>query len=165
MSTELHPDVRNLIHRNLRQQHGAQSLGQRSGPPGSIFTTDEPIDYLAGVETALRVERIAAGIKKEYGNQARGHGKSWAQIAEVMGFKGDDDSGASAAEQAFLAVAPSPLRHFDMPATSRRCQSCRKMIRDRGPEAGNHPADVEQGHADDCPRHQRAIAAWRAQND
>ena len=115
-------------------------------------------DPLAGLRAAVQVRRVAAAQGPEYALDARGAGRSWAEIASVLGFEGLDEPEVLAFEHvAERGGAAVPRRE----SVSWRCTTCSARVTDTGPY-GSHPADVESGHTEVCARHRADIAAWSA---
>jgi hypothetical protein len=113
---------------------------------------------MAGLRAATALKMATRELLLDYVRDAREDGYTWRDIGVGLGFSDDPDSGVSAAEAAyeFAAGTTSAWRSFAW-----TCRHCHATIIDRGPEAG-HPADCEDGHADDCARLASAIAAWAA---
>jgi len=100
--------------------------------------------------------------KREAARGLRSEGKSWADIAPLLGIELDPgDPGVSA----FEFVAPGrkdfPL---DPRTCSWSCDTCGKYISDSGPY-NPHPSDQERGHTEDCTRHNKEITAYRKRRD
>lgn len=114
---------------------------------------------LSGLAAAAQLKFALRRLTAEYARLAREEGRSWREIGVSLGLKQMADMGMDAADVAYehLAGAPSPWR----PAFVWVCPTCRSTVLDHGPHAG-HPADCEDGHADDCLRLAAAVTAWHA---
>jgi hypothetical protein len=95
----------------------------------------------------------------DYVRQAREDGHPWQEIGMALGFRAGIDSAVSVADAAYDYAADTA--GFGRVSFAWVCSACRSTIIDRGPQAG-HPADIEEGHADDCRRLAAEIAAWNA---
>ena len=136
-----------------------------------LLTRSRLDDPRAGIRAALLVRQVAAGQLYQQANEARAVGWSWEEIGEALELPGtevgaDRPRGEAAFEWLIEGREPEPLdrdgvRLFRQSAASWRCGSCGAQVIDRGPFE-SHPDDNESGHAEDCPRHRAAIAAWRA---
>lgn len=113
---------------------------------------------MVGLQAAIALKHAARKLSLDYVRHAREDRHSWQDIGIALGFSDDPEAGISAAEAAYTyAAGTTPAwRSFAWV-----CLQCRATIIDHGPEAG-HPADCEQGHADDCTRLAAAVAAWTA---
>jgi hypothetical protein len=143
-------EARAAITRLVRDE-GAEMVARplnRREPDGR--TTQEP-EPLAGIAAAVALERAVRQSCTESVRYAREDGLRWERIGAALGF-----AGRGAADDAYAYVCPG-ARHDDW--FSWICPSCRKLIRDRGPEAG-HPADGEQGHAEGCARFAELVRAY-----
>lgn len=130
----------------------------RSEPDGRKVSEPEP---LAGITAAVAVEREARRLYLESVRYAREDGVSWHAIGEAMGFADHPQPGmTSVAEHAFQRAVRG---HAAADYFVWTCPSCRKLIRDYGPELGPHEA--EEGHAEECGRFAAAVRAWDAQWD
>ncbi len=116
---------------------------------------------MAGLQAAVALKHAARKLSLDYVRYAREDGHSWRDIGIALGFSDDPEAGISAPEAAYdYAAGTTPAwRSFVWV-----CLQYRATIIDHGPEAG-HPADCEQGHADDCTRLAAAVAAWTASWD
>jgi hypothetical protein len=116
---------------------------------------------MAGLRAATALKMATRRLLLDYVRDAREDGYSWRDVGVGLGYSDDSESGVSAAVAAydFAAGTTSGWRLFAW-----TCQHCHATIIDRGPEAG-HPADCEDGHADDCARLTAAVAAWNASWD
>jgi hypothetical protein len=116
---------------------------------------------MAGLQAAVALKHAARKLSLDYVRYAREDGHPWQDIGIALGFSDDPEAGISAAVAAYdYATGTTPTwRSFAWV-----CLQCRATIIDHGPEAG-HPADCEQGHADDCTRLAAAVAAWDASRD
>ncbi|MBC3190928.1 hypothetical protein H7X46_07615 [Pseudonocardia sp. C8] len=113
-------------------------------------------DPLAGLRAAVLSRWVAAGQVRDYALDARGAGRSWAEVASVLGFDDHDAPGVVAFEH----VAERGGRTG--PRWDRvwwRCASCGQRVADTGPYS-SHPSEVETGHAETCARHAADVAAW-----
>ncbi len=137
--------------------------------PGFQVLTDPGIDDpLAGMRAAQLARNVAEREIEQYADQARGAGRSWDDVAAVLGIdQGRLGESLSPGEAVYaLLVHDEPLPSTRSPwdvrdRTARwRCASCNQMVNDRGPY-GDHPDDAESGHADSCKRHRADVAAWR----
>jgi hypothetical protein len=126
------------------------------------------VEALSGLEAAVRVRNVAAGLVHEYAIAARGEGACWATVGAALGFgelverTGEDLDGA-----AFLFVAEGRMPEVDSGWSNWRscvywtCATCGARVTDHGP-FDPHPDDAEPGHAQDCGRRVRALAKVRA---
>jgi hypothetical protein len=146
----------NAIHRLVRAAGGEFTDRPllRSDPDGRKVPEPEP---LAGITAAVAVEREARRLALESVRYAREDGLSWAQIAVALGF-GAKTWADDPAVRAYRYAVPGHTAADWMTWT---CPSCRKLIRDYGPEFSPHEA--EQGHAEGCERFAAAIRARDAQ--
>jgi hypothetical protein len=119
-------------------------------------------DAMTGLECAARLTAAIRHLILDYARQAREDGHSWQEIGVALGFRFDPDSEVSVADAAYDCVT-GPIG-FGRASFAWVCPTCRSTIIDRGPQAG-HPADTEEGHADDCQRLATEIAAWNASWD
>ncbi|WP_433622750.1 hypothetical protein [Nocardia sp. CA-120079] len=148
----------------IREEHGETAITQKpliSKLTGYNFgDQDVPTNYLQAIEAAERLASTARGMAGEYAREARGQGRTWAEIAGAFGI--DSDDVVDPAVEAFQRIVP-PDR-WGAESTSWTCTSCDTRVTDRGPYEG-HPADNETGHATDCTRHQREILAYQTRFD
>ena len=116
---------------------------------------------MAGLQATVALKHAARKLSLDYVRYAREDGHSWQDIGIALGVSADPEAGISAAEAAYeYAAGTTPAwRSFAWV-----CLQCRATIIDRGPDVG-HPADCEEGHADDCTRLAAAVAAWTASRD
>ncbi len=148
----------------LARNNGAQIV---SRPPfHGAHTTVSDVEPLAGLRAAREIELGARHTARNYLRDAREAGHSWLQIGSALGLTpgGDaDQAGETVAEAAYTYAAGQP--DPDAPWRHRsfvwRCGSCQGVISDQG--LCNGPADDERGHADNCARLARTIAAWDAE--
>ncbi len=150
--------VQRLIEQILIEEHGSAAVTR--SPISATLTSEvnRPADYVAGVRAAMTVVGVAEWVARDHAKRARGEGRSWAQIAEVLDL--DTEAHDDLAAAAFLWVAPSPSQPFDRIYTSWECSSCGSRVVDRGP-FGGHPDDNEEGHADGCARLAAEVAEYR----
>jgi hypothetical protein len=128
----------------------------RSDPDGRQVPEPEP---LAGITAAVAVEREARRLCLEYIRYAREDGLSWAQIAAELSLTREAYGMApEPAERAYRYAVPG---HAAADYFVWTCPSCRKLVRDYGPELGPHEA--ERGHAEGCGRFAATVAAWDRQ--
>jgi hypothetical protein len=113
---------------------------------------------IAGLQAAAGLRQAVQVLSLDYMGYARQDGNSWQDIGFALGFSDDPEPGLSAAEAAYrYAAGTTPTwRSFAWV-----CLQCRATIIDRGPDVG-HPADCEEGHADDCTRLAATVAAYAA---
>ena len=116
-------------------------------------------DSMSGLEAATKLASAVRRLILDYARQAREDGHSWQEVGVALGIKPVDDSGVSVADAAYDYAAGTP--GFGRASFAWVCSVCRGTVIDRGPQAG-HPADTEEGHADDCRRLAAGIAAWNA---
>lgn len=132
-----------------------------------VLTRTQLDDPLLGVRAALLLFEVAAGQMRGWALEARGAGRSWAEVAGALELdEQDEDDGPPdqvAWEWLIEHRPPHPSRRyrFEPASTVWTCTTCRARVRDTGPFA-SHPDDREQGHAPGCARHAAAIARWRA---
>lgn len=132
-------------------------------------STKMTVEPLAGIRAAIFVRDVARNQIHEYATQARGAGRTWAEIAAAFNLDAEVADDPAGAVFEYLAVGeplPQPERRFrfDPRNVHWRCASCSLLITDSGPYNGN-PVDDESGHAETCERHAAEIAAWRARWD
>lgn len=132
-------------------------------------TTKTTVEPLAGIRAAIFVRDVARNRIHEYVKEARGAGRTWAEIAAVFDLDAEVTNHPGAAVFEYAAIGeplPRPERRypFDPRNVHWRCASCGLLITDSGPYNGN-PVDDESGHAETCERHAAEIAAWRARWD
>ena len=149
----------------LARDSGSQIITRRmfSDRPEPTVRDVEP---LAGAQAARDLEHASRRTARDYVRQARETGHEWDQIGDALGLQAGrdaDQQGASPADAAYTYAAGRPDTEAPWRARSFawKCRSCDELILDHGPIQG--PADDELGHADDCPRHAAAIAAWNAE--
>lgn len=164
MTQDLPAAVEQLVLRRLIEDHGRTAVTLRPISSTIDVEVESPADYLTAVAAAAAISRVAQAVARNYANQARGEGRSWAEIATaldgslMLDTQNSDDPGLDA----FHWEAPTPSLRHDPITTSWRCTSCGSRVTDRGPYAG-HPADNEEGHGQGCLRHAaeiRAHTAW-----
>jgi hypothetical protein len=133
--------------------------------PGASFTEEQP-EPGAGIRIALALERAARAGVRVFIARAREAGMSWEQVGEALGVAElARQRGSTLAEAAFEYAAQRPAYLTgQLGAVRWTCQACGELISDRGP-LGDHPAEVEQGHAEGCQRLAVAVAEWLAQGD
>jgi hypothetical protein len=130
-----------------------------------ILTRSTLDDPRAGIRAASAVRGIADSLVDEYTRAARAAGRSWDEIAEVLGVEDDRESWCGRGELVYrLLVEDEPLpgavrSPFGRSSTHWRCGSCGGLVTDRGPFEA-HPTDNESGHAESCTRHAGEIAAY-----
>ena len=132
-----------------------------------VLTRARLDDPLLGVRAALLVFEVAAGQMRGWALEARGAGRSWAEVAGALELDEQDEENGPPDQVAWEWLVehrpPHPNRRyrFEPASTVWTCTTCRARVRDTGPFA-SHPSDREQGHAPGCARHAAAIARWRA---
>ena len=149
--------VQQLVQQTLVEQDGSGAVSLR--PIGGGLEISGPTDYLAGIRAARKVGYAAETVARDYARHARGEGRTWAQVAEVLGITSAESDDPAA--DAFLWVAPTPSMPLDTISASWECLACGARVRDVGPYGG-HPDDVEDGHAQGCTRHDDEVRAYLA---
>jgi hypothetical protein len=129
----------------------------RDRPDLNLTVTDA--DSVTGLESAAQLTSAVRRLILDYTRQAREDGHSWQEIGMALGLRAVRDSGISVGDAAYDYAAGTS--GFGRPFFTWVCSACRGTVIDRGPQAG-HPADTEEGHADDCRRLAAEIAAWNA---
>jgi len=133
---------------------------------------------LAGVAAARHVRDQAGARMRKYAVLARGEGSSWAELAQWLGVIEQEQgewvrAPGSPAQVAFEFVAAGSCPagaaqwHWNWanPAVVRwTCGCCGCPISDRGPGEPD-PRQGEQGHAVDCARWGKAVAAYDRERD
>lgn len=132
----------------------------RDHPDGGMLKHPEP---LPAITAAHLLEVTARDFLREQARFAREDGCGWAAIAGALGLAGDEDQGVTPGEAAFEEVTYADDAFAATVVFRWTCQ-CGGIIRDHGPDAG-HPADAEEGHAEDCERFRAAIEAYEAEGD
>ena len=127
----------------------------RDRPDLDLTVTDA--DSMSGLEAATKLTSAVRRLILDYARQAREDGHSWHELGVALGFREDADSGISVADAAY-DFAARPIG-FGRASFAWVCPECRSTVIDRGPQAG-HPADTEEGHADDCRRLAEEVSAW-----
>jgi hypothetical protein len=144
-------------------EDGAQAISRPAYPGAGHEIRD--VEPMAGFRAAHEIEVGARYTARRYLQDAREAGFTWHDIGMAMdaGMRRESErAGGSAAELAYqyaVERAGRPGPYYDT-AFSWTCQSCDKLIIDRGPF--NTPAADQQGHAADCERLARAEADWDA---
>jgi hypothetical protein len=123
-------------------------------------TVEEP-EPLAGIRAAAALEHEARQVLAGCARYAREDGLSWEQIGEAL-LAAPAPGEPSRAVAAFDRLAWS-YDQWQAPTFTWTCPSCLRQVLDHGPEAGGHPSETEEGHADGCARLAAAIDAWNAQ--
>jgi hypothetical protein len=156
--------VGQVVRRAARDVFGA-SIVETPVEGYQILTRSTVDDPRAGIRAASAVRGIADSLVDEYARAARAAGRSWDEIAEVLGVEDDGESGWRRGERVYrLLVEGEPLpgaarSPFDRSSTYWRCGTCQGLVTDRGPFEA-HPTDNESGHAESCTRHAGEIAAY-----
>lgn len=159
-------DIRNrldrILHEKLRAEYGESAVTREpiiSEITGHNFGDREvAADPLQAIEEADRIAKVARSLANDYAKKARRHGRSWDEIGQAFGFDTDEVPGP--AIQAYERVVEASLSA----TPSWKCACCSQRVTDRGPWEP-HPADSESGHASDCERHHREIAAYERCRD
>lgn len=107
-----------------------------------------------GLLAALKVQAAAAKQALEQANHARGYGMTWWELAEALPEHHPAHNNAGAL---FALLVPEPSTPGYHRSTSWHCMSCGQVVSDRGTDNG--VKNDEHGHAEDCARHARDIAA------
>jgi hypothetical protein len=158
--------LRAAIQTAAREAFGAHLVER---PIPGLSTVPRDVEPLAGVRAALLARGVAVGQLREYAQQARADGHSWDMIAGALGLEQVEGPG-SRGERAYLHVVEDRPLHTEDPGwrwgspqvAHWRCSTCDQLVTDRGPfEAA--PFNNEDGHAADCARHIREIAAYEAE--
>jgi len=154
-----------------------ESVVVRRGGEGFTSTVRD-VEPLVGVAAARQVRDQAIQRMREYALVARGEGSSWAEVAEWLDVV-DENEGEwvreprSPGEVAFEFVAagscPAGLDRWvwswaGSPSARWTCGCCGCPISDRGPGEPD-PRQGEQGHAVDCARWGKAVAAYDRERD
>jgi hypothetical protein len=156
--------VGQVVRRAARDVFGA-SIVETPIEGFRLLTRSSLDDPRAGIRAALAVQGIAGSLVGEYARDARAAGRSWEDIAEVLGIEDDRDAYCGRGEVVYrFLVEGEPLpggerSRFERSSTYWRCGSCGELVADRGP-FGAHPADNESGHTESCARHAAEIAAY-----
>lgn len=124
---------------------------------GQHLTGAHPLPCIAA---SRLLENIAARFTHDYVRLARRDGASWDEIGLVLGFKADEDTGRTVAEQGFEESAAHT--GYSRQSFVYTCGSCGEHVTDGGPYNA-HPLDNESGHAGDCARIAAAVAAYQAE--
>jgi hypothetical protein len=119
-------------------------------------------DAMTGLECAAKLTFAVRRLVLDYARQAREEVHSWQEIGVALGFSVGTDSEGSVADAAYDCAAGTT--GFGRASFAWVCSACRSTVIDRGPQGG-HPADTEEGHADDCQRLAAEIAAWNASRE
>ncbi len=158
--------ARRLAHRAAMEaaiEDGAQAL-RRPAYPGAEYEVRD-VEPMAGFRAAHELEIGARYTARRYLRDAREAGFTWHDIGMAMDAgmrRMSERAGGSAAELAYqyaVERADQPGPRYDM-SFSWTCQSCDKLIIDRGPFST--PVASQPGHAADCERLARAEADWDA---
>jgi hypothetical protein len=114
---------------------------------------------LAAVRAAAALEHEAAQAVASYTRRAREDGRTWDEIGEslIPGLRPGGTLPKAVAAFDRLAWSSGPWQAASFNWT---CPACRQVIGDHGPEGGGHPAEVEEGHTDDCARLAAAVTEW-----
>lgn len=129
--------------------------------PGARTTERRP-EPLHGLTAALQLRNQVTEHARRFVEELRGDGANWQAIAAAV--RGDDDVDSETEQAVFEEFAVRGLHTFDTAWLSWRCSSCASRVIDYGP-ANPHPDDVEQGHTEDCARHDAEIRAYERDND
>ena len=144
-------------------ESGGQTVARpvfRDRPDLDLTVTD--VDSITGLECAAKLTSAVRRLVLDYARQAREDDHSWQEIGVALGFRADTDSEVSVADAAYdYAAGTTGFRRAPFAWV---CPVCWGTVIDRGPQAG-HPADTEEGHADDCRRLAAEIAAWNVSWD
>jgi hypothetical protein len=156
--------VREQIRRIARDVHGALFV-ETSIEGCQVLTCAGLDDPLSGVRAAVLVGEVAAGQIAEYATAARAAGRSWDEVAAVLGVQeGPYNSRAEVVFGGLIEHRPLPVEErngWGERSTARwTCGTCGGRVTDSGPFEG-HPADNESGHADTCARMGAEVAAYR----
>lgn len=145
-----HSTVRSLVIRAVRSATSGGANG---------YTEPEPLE---GFQAAMLVRKQAEEQVHRYAKALRGQGRTWAEIADLMELRFSDDYHRP--ERAYELVRGE--NDFDA-RVYWRCTGplgCDAYITDHGPYDG-HPADTEDGHAVDCPRHRDDILRYTREQE
>jgi hypothetical protein len=126
------------------------------------------VEGLSGLEAAVRVRDVAAGLVREYAIAARGEGARWDSVGAALGL-GEllEETGEDLSEAAFLFVTAGRMPEVAADRSAWRssvawtCVTCGARVVDHGPFDA-HPDHAEPGHAEDCGRRARALACLRS---
>jgi len=149
----------------------------RSDPAYPQMRHPKPLE---GIRAARFLARIAAGEVRTLAAEARGHGMTWTQIGEALGYADRpllyvDGARMTPAEAAWkLATTglepdmPYPPRlHGHAPAVSWDCWSCGQRVSETGIE--QIPGESQRGHGFGCEQLAAEVAAadaaWNASID
>lgn len=152
-----------LVDQAIRAATPPADLIERRMRPESAHTWQEPAP-LAGLRAALTVARTAERRAHAFAVQLRGDGTaSWAQVADLLGVPYSEEY--SRPERAYeLVRGPgdngAPFYERNVHWNCGGPLGCGRYITDRGPYEG-HPADNEDGHADNCRRAAAEAEAYR----
>ena len=158
--------VRDLVDRAVKAGVPAEQMVTRKSRPESEYGWQEPAP-LAGLQAALQVAKLAQQQAYKFVLGLRGEGTSWREVADLLEVPWSDEYARP--ERAYeLVLGPAP----DGSGWRERClywrcagvDGCGKYITDRGPYNG-HPADNEDGHAEDCRRAARERATYLREQD
>src|ERR1022692_3611209 len=161
--------ARRAAHRavfDLARDQGAQVIS-RPAYRGAQSTIHD-VEPLAGLRAAREVELGARFSTRNYIRDAREAGHTWQEIGTALDLTpgGEADlAGSTIAEAAYSYAAGRPdtetARRYGR-SFSWTCGSCEGLISDHG--LCNGPPDDERGHARDCARLARTIAARDAES-
>ena len=143
-----------IVEELVLENAGKAGIVEREFLPGSVATVRRPAPLLA-IQAARQIAEQAQQLVTEFAREARGDGANWAEIGNALGISSND--AVPVAELAFETVAQDNER------VSWRCGSCGAYVSDSGPYTG-YPDSYESGHAENCKRHIREIAAYEAQS-
>ena len=156
--------VGQVVRRAARDVFGA-SIVEAPVEGFRLLTCSTLDDPRTGIRAALAVQGIAGSLVGEYARDARAAGRSWEDIAEVLGVEDDRDAYCGRGELVYRflvegeALPGEGRSRFQRSAIYWRCSSCQELVTDRGPFE-SHPSDNESGHTGSCARHAAEVAAY-----
>lgn len=144
--------VEQLVFEQLRQTHGPDSIAEQPAvtPSGRTYTRITPSDPLTAAHVACWLRDHANDLLREYARAARGEGRTWSDVADVLRIS---DSDPERATRAYTQIAGNRISR----SVSWRCSTCLRTVIDYGPYAAS-AADNEKGHASTCTRHEVDIS-------
>ncbi len=153
MATVVDPiAARNEVERAVNALLGPDELTSRPVWPGASTAAPAPGDWTEAITAARAIHQAADRLMHDYACRARGEGRTWADVADVLGELVDADTTAPD-----TAAFASMARDGDYVVWT--CTTCGATVTDYGPYDAN-PANAEAGHTNDCARHCAEVAAY-----
>lgn len=157
--------LRDIVINILLEENGEAAIVHRTfdgkiADPNDwgVVSWPVPSEPLNAIRIAKTIEAHARWLWSRYVEEARGAGRTWLELADVLGV---DENEQERDHEAFMIASGEPSSPFRDRYVSWKCAACGQRVKDLGPYGG-HPTDCETGHHETCIRMNAEIDAYTA---